>query len=51
MLVNASLLKTFHCLIKIKAEIDQFTEGLKVLKIDEYISRYPSLCTISESRS
>ena len=38
-----SMLKTFHCLIKVKAQVDQFVEGLSVLKIDKYIRDYPDI--------
>jgi hypothetical protein len=35
--------KIYHCLIKIKAGIDQFLDGLKSLDVYWYIKRYPEL--------
>ena len=35
--------KIYHCLIKIKAEIDQFLDGLKSLDVYWYIKTYPEL--------
>ena len=32
-----------HVLVKVKAELDQFCEGLKTLGIQEKIRKYPSL--------
>ena len=32
------VLKNFHCIIKVKAEIDQFIEGLNTLDIVNVIS-------------
>ena len=37
-----SLLTTYHCLIKVKAEVDQFIEGLKVLNVDELVRKHPN---------
>ena len=37
------VLTLYHTLIKVKAEIDQFVEGLQCLGIDWYIKQYPEL--------
>ena len=39
----AVVLKLYHTLIKVKAEIDQFVDGLQCLGIDWYIKQYPEL--------
>lgn len=36
-------LTSWHTLVKIKAELDQFLEGLECLGIHTYIKRYPEL--------
>lgn len=41
--VIAVVLKLYHTLIKVKAEIDQFVDGLRCLGIDRYIKQYPEL--------
>ena len=37
------VLKRYHTLIKVKAEIDQFIEGLQCLGIDHLIKEHPDL--------
>ena len=37
------VLKRYHTLIKVKAEIDQFIEGLQCLGIDRCIKEHPEL--------
>ena len=37
------VLKRYHTLIKVKAEIDQFVEGLQCLGIDHLIKEHPDL--------
>ena len=34
----------YHTIVKIKAQIDQFMEGLKTLLLDQQIRRNPVLC-------
>ena len=38
--VISDVLKRYHYVIKVKADIDQFLDGLKLLKINKYISRH-----------
>ena len=44
--IISDVLKRYHCVIKVKAEIDQFLDGLKLLKIDKYISRHPEIMKV-----
>ena len=38
-----SVLLDYHCLLKVKAEMDQFAEGLMSLGVLEMMKRYPEL--------
>ena len=42
----SDVLKKYHCLIKVKAEIDQFIEGLRSLNIEHYIQSYSELMKV-----
>ena len=37
------VMANYHTLVKVKAQIDQFLDGLRSLLIDEEIQRYPEL--------
>lgn len=37
------VMANYHTLLKVKAQIDQFLDGLRCLLIDEEIQRYPQL--------
>ena len=36
-------IRDYHTLVKIKPEIDQFADGLRVLNVLEYMKKYPSM--------
>lgn len=36
-------IRDYHTLVKIKPEIDQFADGLKVLNVLEHMKKYPSV--------
>ena len=36
-------IRDYHTLVKIKPEIDQFADGLKVLNVLEHMKKYPSM--------
>ena len=38
-----SVLLDYHCLLKVKAEMDQFAEGLKSLGVLDMLKRHPDL--------
>ena len=42
----SGVLKTHHCLIKVKAEINQFIESLHSLNIEHYIQSYSELMKV-----
>ena len=44
--VISDVLKRYHYMIKVKADIDQFVDGLKLLKINKYISRHPEIMKV-----
>ena len=38
-----SILLDYHCMLKVKAEMDQFAEGLKTLGVLDMVKNYPDL--------
>lgn len=36
-----NVISTYHTLIKVKAQIDQFVKGLESIKIHSYMVKYP----------
>lgn len=37
------VMATYHTLVKVKAQIDQFTDGLRSVSVYEHITKYPDL--------
>ena len=38
-----SVIASYHTVVKVKAQLDQFLEGLKSLSVDKYIKAHPDV--------